>query len=54
MFTQVVRHLAALNLFVGKVWLPPPTVVKDKPALLMKFSADFLLMFVLVALKRLK
>lgn len=54
MFTQVVHQLTALNSFVDKVWLPPPTVVEDKPALLMKFSADFLAVFVLVALKRLK
>jgi len=32
MFTQVVHQLTALNSFVDKVWLPPPTVVKDKPA----------------------
>ena len=38
MFTQVVHQLTALNSFVDKVWLPPPTVVKDKPALLMKFQ----------------
>lgn len=54
MFTQVGHQLTALNTFVDKIWLPPPTVVKDKPALLMKFSVYFLAMFVLVALKRLK
>lgn len=51
MFTQVVHQLTSLNALVDKVWLPPSTVVRDKPALFMKFSAQLSL---LVALKRLK
>lgn len=45
MFTQVVHQLTALNTCVGKVLLPPSAVVRDKPGLFMKFSAQLSLCF---------
>lgn len=33
MFMQVVHQLIALNALVDKIWLPPSTVVRGKPAL---------------------
>lgn len=40
MFTQVVHQLTALNSLTEKVWLPPSAVVRDKPALFIKFSVQ--------------